>query len=134
MNLWSPHWTSAAIGSALCVAILYLVRRDRMQVRYALWWLTVAWAALVIGIFPRLVDIVGRALNIHYPPILVLLTAMALLFIKSLTQDIDRCRREQDMRRLAQRLAMLEARLEHMEHLAGKCHSSKTPNAADHEP
>ncbi len=57
----------------------------------------------------------GQGLGVHYPPVLVLVAATALLFVKSLTQDMDRCRREQNMRRLAQRLAMLEARLEAME-------------------
>ncbi len=110
-----PQWVSAVIGILVCVIILYLLRRDRMQVRYALWWFCVAAAAFFLGVFPGIMDNVGRVLGVHYPPVLVLVVATALLFVKSLTQDMDRCRREQNMRRLAQRLAMLEARLEAME-------------------
>lgn len=108
----SYQWTSAGIGLLTAIGILYLVRRDRMQVRYALWWLVVACAAALLGIFPHWIDSVGKLLGVHYPPILVVLIAVALLFIKSLTQDMDRCRREQNMRRLAQRIALLEGRLE----------------------
>ena len=106
------QWTSAGIGLGTAIIIFYLVRRDRMQVRYALWWLLVAAGAAVFGIFPQWVNTLGRFLGIHYPPILVVTIALCLLFVKSLTQDIDRCRREQNMRRLAQRIALLEGRLE----------------------
>ncbi|MEJ5347115.1 MAG: DUF2304 domain-containing protein [Desulfosoma sp.] len=111
----SPQWVSSVIGILVCVIILSLLRRDRLQVRYALWWLSVAAAAFLLGMFPWIMDDVGRLLGVHYPPVLVLVAATALLFLKSLTQDMDRCRREQNMRRLAQRLAILEARLEAME-------------------
>ncbi|MEJ5365532.1 MAG: DUF2304 domain-containing protein [Desulfosoma sp.] len=126
----SPHWTSAVIGTLLCVAILYLVRRDRMQVRYALWWIAVASGAFVLGVFPKIVDKVGKALGVHYPPILAIIFALALLFIKSLTQDLDRCRREQNMRRLAQRLAILEARLEERQEVPNPSVESDPPGTA----
>jgi hypothetical protein len=102
------QWTSAAIGMILAAGILFLVRRDRMQVRHALWWLTVAASTLVLGLFPRLVDKVGKILGIHYPPILLVVVSIGLLLIKLLTQDIDRSRQERKIRRLAQRLAILE--------------------------
>lgn len=129
----SPHWTSAAIGTLLCLAILYLVRRDRMQVRYALWWFAVAGGAFILGVFPGLVDKLGKALGIHYPPILAVIVALALLLIKSLTQDLDRCRREQNMRRLAQRLAMLEARLEARQGAGGPSVENEPPGTAPQE-
>lgn len=102
------QWTSAAIGMILAAGILFLVRRDRMQVRHALWWLTVAASTLFLGLFPRLVDKVGKILGIHYPPILLVVVSIGLLLIKLLTQDIDRSRQERKIRRLAQRLAILE--------------------------
>lgn len=105
------QWTTAIIGVCLALVIFLLVRRDRLQVHYALWWLCVAIGALVLGFFPRILDRVGALLSIHYPPILLVIISLALLFIKSLTQDLDRCRREQQLRRLIQRVAILEARV-----------------------
>ncbi len=107
----AAQWTAATIGVILAVSILVLLRRDRMQVHYALWWFCVAAGALFFGLFPRVLDVLGSFLGIHYPPILLVVISLALLFIKSLTQDLDRCRREQNMRRLAQRLAILEGAL-----------------------
>ena len=106
------QWTIAIIGIGLALTILVLVRRDRLQVHYALWWFFVATAALFFSFFPRVLDDLGAFLGIHYPPILLVIISLALLFIKSLTQDLDRCRREQNMRRLAQKVAMLEATVE----------------------
>lgn len=107
----SAQWTTAAIAITLALSIFFLIRRDRMQVRYALWWLFVALSALFFGLFPRVLDRLGAWLGIHYPPILLVIISLSLLFVKSLSQDLDRCRREQNMRRLAQRIAMLEAAL-----------------------
>lgn len=102
------QWTVALIGIFLAFSILFLLRRDRLQVRYALWWLFVAFGGLFFGFFPRVLDDLGALLGIHYPPILLVIISLVLLFVKSLSQDLDRCRREQNMRRLAQRIAILE--------------------------
>jgi len=117
------QWTVAIIGIGLALVILVLVRRDRLQVHYALWWFFVAAAALFFGFFPRILDGLGAFLGIHYPPIFLVIISLALLFIKSLTQDLDRCRREQNMRRLAQKVAMLEATLE-------QGHAAESPSNA----
>ncbi len=106
------QWTSATIGVVLALTILLLVRRDRLQIHYALWWMSVAAGAFILGLFPKILDKIGSFLGIHYPPILLVIISLALLLIKSLTQDLDRCRREQRLRRLIQRVAILEARLE----------------------
>ncbi|WP_448383453.1 DUF2304 domain-containing protein [Desulfosoma sp.] len=123
------QWTSAIIGIGLALTILVLVRRDRLQVHYALWWFFVAAAALFFGFFPRVLDRFGALLGIHYPPILLVIISLGLLFIKSLTQDLDRCRREQNLRRLAQKVAMLEATLarEHAAESTVNAVSAQTP-------
>lgn len=125
----SPHaqWTSAIIGVSLALSILLLVRRDRLQIHYALWWLSVAVGALILGFFPKILDKIGNFLGIHYPPILLVIISLALLFVKSLTQDLDRCRREQQLRRLIQRVAILEAGLESVR-------EEETPREGDQEP
>ena len=42
------HWIAGLLGLGLAGTILYLVRRDRLHGPYALWWLLVAGAALVL--------------------------------------------------------------------------------------
>ena len=100
--------TSAALGIVIAGVILFLVRRDHIHIRFAVWWLFVAGSALVLGIFPGLVDFVGAKLGISYPPILLVVTTLGMLMIKILTMDLDRSRQEQNLRRLAQRVALME--------------------------
>jgi hypothetical protein len=108
MNL---HWISALIGIGLAVTILYLVRRDHLHGPYALWWLFVAAAALVMGLFPHVVDWLGRLTHVYYPPALPIIVGLSLVLVRLLKLDIDRSEQERRMRRLVQKVAMLEEEL-----------------------
>ena len=103
--------TSAAIGVLLAGAILYLVRRDHMHGSYALWWLAIAAAILILGVFPPAIDWLGRVTGISYPPILPIIVGIGMILIRMLRTDIDRSRQERQLRRLAQKLAILEQEL-----------------------
>ena len=95
--------TSAAIGILLAGAILYLVRRDHMHGSYALWWLAIAAAILVLGVFPPVIDWLGQVSGISYPPILPIIVGIGMILIRMLRTDIDRSRRERQLRRLSRR-------------------------------
>ncbi|RUQ37590.1 MAG: DUF2304 domain-containing protein [Candidatus Competibacteraceae bacterium] len=101
--------TSMAIGIAVALIILFLVRRDRLHGPYAIWWIGVAATVALLGFFPRLFDWLATQLGISYPPILAIVLGFGLLLLKILTMDLERSRQERLIRRLAQRLAMLEA-------------------------
>lgn len=106
--MMTPFLTSAALGVLLAVGILWLVRGDRLHGSYALWWLLVAIGSLVVGFFPRLVDWLGIKLGVNYPPMLLVLVAIVAILLKLLGVDIDVTRRERRMRRLLQKVAILE--------------------------
>jgi hypothetical protein len=99
---------SMVVGFALAGTILYLVRRDHLHGSYAVWWLAVAIVTLVLAVFPHIVDWLGETLGIAYPPILAIVIAMAFTLIRMLQMDIDRSRQERSLRRLTQRLAILD--------------------------
>lgn len=105
------HWISAIIGLGLAGTIFYLVRRDRLHGPYSLWWLLVAAAALVMGLFPQVVDWLGRVTHVYYPPALPIIVGLALVMVRMLKMDIDRSRQERRLRRLVQKVAMLESEL-----------------------
>lgn len=104
----TPFLTSAALGVLLAVGILWLVRGDRLHGSYALWWLLVAIGSLVVGFFPNLVDWLGIKLGVNYPPMLLVLVAIMAILLKLLGVDIDVTQRERRMRRLLQKVAILE--------------------------
>ncbi len=101
--------TSMAIGISLAIAILFLVRRDHLHGSYAVWWIGAAMTAAVLGLFPHLFDWLATYLGVSYPPILAIVLGFGLLLVKMLTMDLEHSRQERQIRRLAQRLAMLEA-------------------------
>lgn len=106
------QWTSALIGVLIAGTIFFLVRRDRLHGPYAAWWLIVAVTVVVAGVFPELFDKIAPFFGVAYPPTLALVLGMGLLLIKMLTMDLERSWQERRLRRMAQRLAMLEAELE----------------------
>jgi len=102
---------TALIGLLMAGAILYLVRRDHLHGSYALWWLAVAAAALSIGVFPQAIDWLGHVTGIYYPPVLPIIVAIGMILLRMLKMDIDRSRTERQLRRLTQKLAILEQEL-----------------------
>ena len=110
----TPYVTSALLGIAIAGGILLLVRRDQLHGSFAVWWLSVAMAALLIGFVPRSVDWLGELFGVSYPPMLVALIGIAALLLKLLVLDIDMTRRERRVRRLLQKVAILEAEMRDM--------------------
>lgn len=106
------QWTTAVIGLAIAMIIIVLIRKDALHVRHAIWWLIIAAGSVVLGFFPRLMDTLGVFLGVYYPPILFLTLAMGMVLIKVLTMDIERSRQERALRRLNQRMAILEEKLD----------------------
>lgn len=103
--------TAALLGLALAGSILYLVRRDHLHGPYALWWLIVAAATLVLGFVPRTIDWLARLSGIAYPPVLPIIIGLSLILLRLLQLDIERSRQERQIRRLNQKLAILEEEL-----------------------
>ena len=106
----SYNLASAAIGLSVAGIILFLVRRDHLHTRYALWWIPIAIGIGLLGVFPRISDAVAPLLGITYPPILPLILGFVLIVIKLLLMDIERSRNEVKLHRLIQRVAMLEGK------------------------
>ncbi len=102
------YLTVLVIGFGLAGAILYLVRRDHIYIRQGVFWIVVAVMSSIFGIWPSLIDVVGAALGVAYPPTLLLLVAIVVLVVKALYSDIALTKVRRDLRRLNQRIALLE--------------------------
>ncbi|MCV6638495.1 DUF2304 domain-containing protein [Candidatus Albibeggiatoa sp. nov. NOAA] len=108
MYTLSYHITSALLGLSIAGIILFLIRRDHLHTRHALWWLWIAFIILILGIFPRIIDILGGFLGINYPPTLIFVLGIGMLLVKVLGVDIHQSELERRQRRITQRLALLE--------------------------
>ena len=104
--------TTSILGLGLAVLILRLLRQDRLYIRHAVFWTSTAVAAAVLGLWPKLIDIISMALGISFPPAALLLLACLVLLLKALYADILHTETERNIRRLNQRLALLEVEIE----------------------
>jgi len=101
--------TTSLIGVGLAMVILLLLRRDHIFILQALFWMAAALMATLLGLWPGLITEVAKLLGIVYPPAALLLGAVVVVFIKALVSDISQTRLERQVRRLNQRIALLEA-------------------------
>jgi hypothetical protein len=105
------YFTTATLGVGLAVGILYLVRKDHLYLRDAIFWVLVALSALLLGLFPSLIDRLGSLAGIAYPPTLILTLVVVVLLIKALHADVVSTQTRRDLRRLNQKLALIEFEL-----------------------
>lgn len=104
----SYQLTSTILGFLIALIILWLIRRDHLHSRHALWWLMVALMVFLLGRFPTIIDWLAQHLGVNYPPTLLFLLGLTLILIKVISIDIHQSQLERNQRRLAQRLAILE--------------------------
>jgi len=115
------------IGIATAITIVLLIRKDYLNVRYGLWWMTAAILFALLGLFPAFFDNFAKYLGIAYPPVLALTIGLVALVIKILVMDIERSRNAIRLQRLTQRIALLESDLREMQGLP-----EETGQVADH--
>jgi hypothetical protein len=80
-----------------------------------------------LGLWPGLIDRAAGWIGISYPPAALLLGAVVVLFIKSLYADMTHTRLERQVRRLNQRIALLDVQGSSSD----EHHSSTTPPVHD---
>lgn len=107
----STQIITAILGLILATTIIVLIRRDHLHTRHALWWLMLAMGIVILGFFPMIIDKVGFWFNIKYPPTLLFILGLSMLLLKVLSLDIQHSRQEQQIRRLIQKIAILETDL-----------------------
>ena len=110
----SSQITSTLLGISIAATILWLLRRDKLHTRHALWWITVAMAVLLLGIFPQLVDWMASLGGIRYPPILAVIIAFAVVFVKLLQLDLELAHHQRMERRLIQRIALMQREIDEL--------------------
>ena len=97
------------------VILIWLLRKNRMELRYALLWFFCGIFMLLLAIFPRLLDRFARLVGIYSSvnALFAVTLFFALLLILSLTSIVSR--EKQEIVRLIQELAVLKNRLETLE-------------------
>lgn len=103
--------TSAILGFAIAGVIFWLLRKDLLHSRHAFWWVGIALIVMILGAFPVLIDWMARWLGVGYPPVLGIVVAIGVILVRMLIQDLEHSHQERTLRRLIQRIAILESEI-----------------------
>ena len=108
------HLQIFAIGSTLILlgVVLELVRRKHLMERYAILWLFSGVALLVLALWGGLLEQVAEVLGVAYPPNALFLIAFGFVLVLLLHFSLAVSRLSDQSKVLAQRLALLEERLD----------------------
>lgn len=106
------YTTTAILGLGLAATILWLLRRDHLHLGHGLFWLFVAVLAGMLGLWPWTIDYAAKLMGVSYPPSFLLLLAVVVLLVKTLHADILNTRIERQVRRLNQKLTLIDLELQ----------------------
>lgn len=101
----------AAALVVLAIIITMLMRRH-LREKYALLWLVIGIAMLVLAVFPELLGALARLLGVIVPSNLLFALAVALLIGVTLHLSWELSRAEEEIRRVAEEVAILRAEIE----------------------
>jgi hypothetical protein len=107
---------AAAIASlVLLIAVLELVRRRRLREKYALLWILTAIVLLVLSVWRGAVTSIATALGVSYgPTVLFAVGALFVLVVLLHYSTVISALTDRTVT-LAQRVSILEQRIEHLE-------------------
>ena len=108
MNYTAANIITLVIGAILAVTIFVMVRKDHLHGPFAIWWLALASLTIILASFPKIINDVAHSVGINYPPTLILVIAVTIILLKMLSQDVQRTQQEKKIRRLTQKMAILE--------------------------
>jgi hypothetical protein len=101
--------TAISFALALVTIVLELVRRRKLTEEHSLIWIAGALALLALSVWRNLLDSAARVVGVYYPPALLLLALTGFVFLVSLYFSVVISRQRQDIERMVEELALLEA-------------------------
>lgn len=100
-----------AIAIAFAVVVFELVRRRRLSEKYALLWIAIAAAVVVLGVFSGALSAFAHLTGIAYPPSALFMAAIVVLLLLVLQLYTVVSRLKADVTRLLQEVAILRERI-----------------------
>ena len=107
------NYVLGLIGSLFTLTLLFeLLRRRRLREKYAVFWVIVAIATLVIAVFPATLTTAADLVGVEVPANLLFFGASMLLLGVSIHQSYEMGRLEERTRTLAEEIGLLRLEIE----------------------
>ena len=101
--------------AGLFLLVFELVRRRRLMERYALLWLFASAVLLALAVWKGLLTTIAHAIGIYYPPSALFVIAFGFILVMLLHFSLVISRLADQNKILAQRLGLLQQRLDERE-------------------
>jgi hypothetical protein len=99
--------------------VIEMMRRKRMRERHAIWWLLAGTLALIVGVFPGILDWAGGLIGVGVPVNLVFFVSIAVLFLVCIQASAELTTLEDKTRSLAEQTVLLQLRVKELEKRIG---------------
>lgn len=103
---------AAAFVFAVLILIFDLVRRQKLKEKYAILWMTLGLATIVLAIFPRILYWLAGLVGVQIPSNLLFALTLALLVGVAVHLSWELSRSETRTRRLAEEVAILRTQVD----------------------
>jgi hypothetical protein len=115
--LLSPIQYTLGIIAALATLgiVIEMLRRRHLRERHAGWWIIAGIFAIVISVFPSILEIFSQALGFEVPVNLVFFVSLFTLFLVALQHSSELTQLESHNRAIVERLVVVELRLEKLQ-------------------
>jgi hypothetical protein len=101
------------VGSVVTLIVLFeMMRRHRLREKYAVLWVLVALATLVVALFPPVLTNLAELVGVQVPANLLFFLASMLLLMVSVQHSHELSRLENHGRTLAEEVALIRLELE----------------------
>ena len=116
-----------AASVVLLLVVLELVRRRRLVEEYSLLWVLAALALIGVSLRRDILDSTARWLNVHYPPAVLVLLLIFIVFVASLCFSVILSRQQQQIERLIDETAILSAEIRELRKTRAETADSQEP-------
>jgi len=116
-----------AASVVLLLVVLELVRRRRLVEEYSLLWVVAALALIGVSLRRDILDSTARWLNVHYPPAVLVLLLIFIVFVASLCFSVILSRQQRQIERLIDETAILSAEIRELRKARAENSDSRAP-------
>jgi hypothetical protein len=134
MNITLQRGLAIALTFGLLMLVFELVRRKRLSERYAILWLLAAITLFVLAVWKGLLTSLSSDVGISYPPSLLFTVAIGLIAMILLNFSLVVSRLSDQNKVLAQRLGLLQQRIEESDAESARPRQGDTRSAEQDAP
>ena len=115
----TASFLGAIAAIVVFIFIVFLLRRGLLKEKYAVLWLVFATVTVVLALLPGALRWISDLLGVEIPANLIFFATITLLILVSIQMNYELSKHEVRIRRLAEELALVRARLDEKEGNSG---------------